>query len=244
MSNLPAWLESFLRELPANSSLWDLFDIPNEGLWAFSIATAPSEAVVRALEQQGLRMHLLQQVHGSDYAELNLSEKGRAQNVPGILLRPAADAWLWLRSGLAGNQAQTAETKAVGQPTRQPQVCLAIYTADCVPALLRLRQPGHEPDCGALLHLGRKGIESGLLQNCIRALLERMHREGYSQPLSFSLAMGPSIGPCCYELPRLWHKNFAGMQTSARPACTSIPTRRRARATGCSTCGKRFRIRL
>ncbi|KQN57955.1 hypothetical protein GKQ23_20770 [Erwinia sp. E602] len=68
---------------------------------------------------------------------------------------------------------------------------VAVYTADCLPILLadtRQRQV-------AAVHGGLKGILGGVLSNAIDALCARG-----ATPQSLFIAVGPAIGPCCYEL--------------------------------------------
>ncbi|WP_338638055.1 polyphenol oxidase family protein [Erwinia persicina] len=68
---------------------------------------------------------------------------------------------------------------------------VAIYTADCLPVLIadtRQRQV-------AAVHGGLKGILSGVMGNAIAQLCERG-----ATPDSLFIAIGPAIGPCCYEL--------------------------------------------
>lgn len=68
---------------------------------------------------------------------------------------------------------------------------VAVYTADCLPILLvdvKQRQV-------AAVHGGLKGILGGVLGNAIRQLCQNG-----SAPEDLFIAIGPSIGPCCYEL--------------------------------------------
>lgn len=68
---------------------------------------------------------------------------------------------------------------------------VAVYTADCLPVLIadnRMQQV-------AAVHGGLKGILGGVLINAIERLCERG-----ATPDSLFIAVGPAIGPCCYEL--------------------------------------------
>ncbi|WP_380184036.1 polyphenol oxidase family protein [Kalamiella sp. sgz302252] len=68
---------------------------------------------------------------------------------------------------------------------------VAIYTADCLPVLIaddRQKQV-------AAVHAGLNGALKGVLINAIRLLCERG-----ATPQSLYIAIGPAIGPCCYEL--------------------------------------------
>ena len=68
---------------------------------------------------------------------------------------------------------------------------VTVYTADCLPVLIadtRTKQV-------AAVHAGLNGALSGVLSNTIRLLCERG-----ATPESLFMAIGPAIGPCCYEL--------------------------------------------
>lgn len=76
--------------------------------------------------------------------------------------------------------------------TETPGVLLGILTADCVPVLIV------DPDrrIAAAVHAGWKGTLSGILPKTIGLIRERFG----TRPLDLSFAVGPSIGPCCYEV--------------------------------------------
>jgi YfiH family protein len=68
---------------------------------------------------------------------------------------------------------------------------LAAFAADCIPLLFA------EPDarvCGAA-HAGWRGTVAGIAANMIR----RMQELG-ARPERIRVALGPSIGPCCFEV--------------------------------------------
>ena len=71
----------------------------------------------------------------------------------------------------------------------EPGLPMLKVTADCLPVALVRRhgRPGL-----ALLHAGRLGLLEGILEAGVAAL-----REGSG---SLSAAVGPGIGPCCYEV--------------------------------------------
>ena len=68
---------------------------------------------------------------------------------------------------------------------------VAVYTADCLPILLADTRQQQV----AAVHGGLKGVLSGVLINAIQALCARG-----ATPDSLYIAIGPAIGPCCYEL--------------------------------------------
>ncbi|WGK69989.1 polyphenol oxidase family protein [Candidatus Haliotispira prima] len=185
---------------------------PDTGFAAFSVATAPAEAVLQTFRERGIPFHLLHQVHGCDYVELDM----RHSAVPVSTLDTTigtelgapreADAWLWLGDSPGGQVSSSGKTSTGEGPFAQ---AFGVYTADCIPALLSVRDPESGLFCGALMHLGRKGIESGLLRKCGEALSEHFSKHlGRSAGLKTELFLGPGIGPCCYEIPTAMAENF------------------------------------
>jgi YfiH family protein len=76
--------------------------------------------------------------------------------------------------------------------TNQPGVLLTIRTADCVPMLI------HDPlrKVVAAIHAGWRGAVAGIVPKTLSLML---HRFG-SEPASLQVGIGPSVGPCCYEV--------------------------------------------
>lgn len=76
--------------------------------------------------------------------------------------------------------------------TDQRDIAIGVLTADCVPILLA------DPDHAVIgaVHAGWRGT----LQGIARKVLDRMiHRFG-TRPEDLFVAVGPSIGECCYEV--------------------------------------------
>ncbi|CAB4335191.1 MAG: hypothetical protein F2947_03205 [Actinobacteria bacterium] len=103
--------------------------------------------------------------------------------------------WVWLRQvhgercidldEVGIESATGAEADAV--VTAQPDLALAIHTADCVPIVL-----WSEDGVLGAVHAGWRGLEAGIVESCIELL-----RTKSSEPIS--AVIGPSIGPECYE---------------------------------------------
>ncbi|MGH7249125.1 MAG: peptidoglycan editing factor PgeF, partial [Pseudomonadota bacterium] len=90
--------------------------------------------------------------------------------------------------------------RADAMVTREAGIILGIFTADCVPVLLRAPR---EHVAGAL-HAGWRGVIGGIAGAGIRA----MDSLG-APPHSIRAALGPSIGPCCFEVDRALANRFA-----------------------------------
>lgn len=76
--------------------------------------------------------------------------------------------------------------------TDQPGVMVAVRTADCVPVLVYDRR------CRAVaaIHAGWRGAVAGIVPKTLELMASRFH-----VALSdFRVSIGPSAGPCCYEV--------------------------------------------
>lgn len=74
---------------------------------------------------------------------------------------------------------------------------IGVWTADCLPVLLASSSGEHV----AALHAGWRGAAAGIVREGVR----RLFREGGIPPQEIRAVMGPSIGPCCYEVgPDVW----------------------------------------
>lgn len=76
--------------------------------------------------------------------------------------------------------------------TRDTAAAIAVQAADCVPLLMADRRIG----VVAAAHAGWRGLAARVPQVAIQALT----REFGSRPADMVVAVGPSIGACCYEV--------------------------------------------
>jgi YfiH family protein len=83
-------------------------------------------------------------------------------------------------------------SKGDASATGRPGGLLAIQTADCVPILL----VDPKKRAVAAVHAGWRGTLARLAQKAVG----RMQFEFGSKPADLLAAIGPSIGPCCYEV--------------------------------------------
>lgn len=122
-------------------------------------------------------------VHGADVAD-----------VPGPLPDTGPGAAAGDRSGLVPG--------VDGLVTAAPGVALVVTTADCVPVFLydpRRRAAG-------LVHAGWRGTARSAAVRAVRA----MEAAFGSRPADLWAVVGPSIGPCCYEVDDPVLAAFAG----------------------------------
>ncbi len=87
---------------------------------------------------------------------------------------------------------QTAINEADAMVTDIPDVCLMVLQADCVPILFF----DSKKKVIGIAHAGWRGTVRFIAQNTIRVLREK-YRSSSSDIL---VGIGPSIGPCCYEV--------------------------------------------
>ncbi len=80
-----------------------------------------------------------------------------------------------------------------GHATAEPSLPLLVFVADCVPVALA------GPGGVAMLHCGWRGFAAGIVASGVKAV-------GATQA-----AIGPSIGPCCYEVGEGVLAAFAGL---------------------------------
>ncbi|MBI1921286.1 MAG: peptidoglycan editing factor PgeF [Geobacter sp.] len=79
-----------------------------------------------------------------------------------------------------------------GIVTNQPGVMIGITVADCVPVLLL--DPKNR--VAAVLHAGWKGTAGRICRKGVDAMRDMFG----SNPADILAAIGPAIGPCCYEV--------------------------------------------
>jgi len=90
-----------------------------------------------------------------------------------------------------------------GLITNEPNVTLITYYADCVP-LYFLDPVKHAI---GLAHAGWRGTVARIGEK----MVEKMQEEFGSNPKDIIAAIGPSIGPCCYEVDAPVQQQFAAL---------------------------------
>lgn len=85
-----------------------------------------------------------------------------------------------------------ARTEADGLCTDAAGLALGVFVADCVPILIADPRTGA---CAAV-HAGWRGTVLGIAGEAVRTL----ERELGARPADLRVALGPAIGPCCFEV--------------------------------------------
>jgi purine-nucleoside/S-methyl-5'-thioadenosine phosphorylase / adenosine deaminase len=115
-----------------------------------------------------------------------------AENRRRLCAEVGTDAGL-LRFGRQVHGATVRRAAGTGEPgdglwTDTPGEPLLVFTADCLPVAI-VRENGQSPAVAAL-HVGWRGLLAGIVAEGVARLA--------SGPLA--AAIGPGIGPCCYEV--------------------------------------------
>jgi purine-nucleoside/S-methyl-5'-thioadenosine phosphorylase / adenosine deaminase len=87
-----------------------------------------------------------------------------------------------------------------GMVTATPGIALCIFTADCVPILL----VDPENRVVGALHAGWRGTLADIASEGVRAMVALGAR-----PDSIHAALGPAVGPCCFEVDEELAERFA-----------------------------------
>ena len=102
-----------------------------------------------------------------------------------------AEHWAWVSQVHGVDIAEAAEPGNIGSADRivtsVENLPVAITTADCVPVVLEGR------GVAAVVHAGWRGTAAGVVE----AMLEALSKRGTPPERA---AIGPAIGPCCYEV--------------------------------------------
>jgi YfiH family protein len=82
----------------------------------------------------------------------------------------------------SGEEPRDGMTEADGQVVADPGIAALVFTADCLPVAVR------GPGGVAMLHCGWRGLAAGIVA------------KGAEAVGATSAAIGPGVGPCCYEV--------------------------------------------
>lgn len=143
-----------------------------------------------------------------------------------VALGAQPDALSWMRQVHGSRVVDVDRPDRAGSPegdaqvTALPGLVLAVLVADCVPVLFADARAG----LLAVAHAGRRGLQLGVVPATIRALTARG-----ADPARIRVALGPSVGPCCYEVPAAMRDEVAdaapGSASNTRAGTPSIDLR-------------------
>lgn len=120
------------------------------------------------------------------YAGVGPERLAQARQVHGRDVLVAAD-----HTDLPGRDLAAARD-ADGFATALPRTPCVVLCADCVPVALV------SPRAVAMVHAGWRGLVGGVLEAGLRALADAGGTDG--DPGGVTAVIGPSAGPCCYEV--------------------------------------------
>lgn len=101
---------------------------------------------------------------------------------------------------------------ADGLWTTQPRLALSVFTADCVGIVLVAA------DAVGVAHAGWRGMRAGVIENVVEVMRHSGHRV-------LAAAIGPSIGPCCFEVGREVVDAFPSQVAETTWGTTSVDLR-------------------
>lgn len=154
----------------------------------YGIITVPAFAGARA----GVR-HFFGTRHHVGYPAVGRGSSGRGSSEPVIVVsveQAHGTDVLVLDSPVRREETFPGNWDAL--MTNQTDLLLTVRTADCVPVLV------HDPVrmVAAAVHAGWRGAVSGIIPRTLSV----MRRQFGSEPKSLQVGIGPSVGPCCYEV--------------------------------------------
>jgi YfiH family protein len=97
-----------------------------------------------------------------------------------------------VRVGRGDDPRAVAAEEADGLCTDDPGLGLSVHVADCTPILMACPRTGA---CAAL-HAGWRGTVAGMARKGVETLLSQWG----CRPEDLRVALGPCIGPCCFEV--------------------------------------------
>ena len=107
--------------------------------------------------------------------------------------------------------------EADGHATALPDVPALVFVADCLPIALVA------PGAVAMVHAGWRGLADGVIENGLAAL---------PAGAPVRAAIGPGIGPCCYEVGDEVRERFPAEVADGRNLDLKLAARRRLEAAG------------
>jgi polyphenol oxidase len=143
----------------------------------------------------------------------------RALGVPGVLYVARQVHGVGVVRVRAGDDpAAVARVEADALMTNDRDTTLGVFVADCIPALVVDARTG----AVAAAHAGWRGTVAGVLPAVVRALGVAFG----ARPGDLRVALGPAIGPCCFEVGPEVVREFEAALGGAPDAAVILPSPR------------------
>ena len=162
-------------------------------------------------------IHILRQIHGERIVALSVNAERRTQNAGGKQKRHDLFEKSVIRNPQSGITGSDLDVAFLGLPVEPfqfdegdamlsdiPGVSMGIRTADCLPLLIADRIKGTT----AAVHCGWRSLALGLAGKAVKVMTGIMG----SSDEHLLAAIGPSIGPCCYEVGEEVREAFSWVQ--------------------------------
>jgi YfiH family protein len=178
--------------VPAADGAWQLVDGPGP-TWIRSQALAAVPGIAHAFSTRRHDANLDFDVGGPDEVEPAASARIELARAAGLGAAPPLVLRQTHGSTLVQARADSAGAPADGAWAVRgaSSVPAAVRTADCVPILIAERSGR----AVAAVHAGWRGTAAGIAALAVSRLAEL----GFD-PATLVVALGPAIGPCCYEV--------------------------------------------
>ncbi|MDR1695781.1 MAG: peptidoglycan editing factor PgeF [Endomicrobium sp.] len=133
---------------------------------------------------------------------------------------------LVLANQVHGNTVKTVDASAAGTIigdcdaliTREKDLILGIFTADCMPVFIVCEKSGAK----AAIHAGWRGLASGIIENAVSAMV----KEFKVLPEKLKAYIGPHIRECCYEVKKETADIFKAKLINDRLCLSEIAVRK------------------
>ncbi len=121
-----------------------------------------------------------------------------------------------------------------GLITRRAALPLAVLAADCVPVFL------YDPErrAGGVIHAGREGVRQGIAAAAVEAMRLRFD----CRAANIHVVIGPSAGPCCYEVSPEMAAAFEALGLPTRGRMLDLWAANRAQLEGAGVPGEQVAV--
>ena len=144
----------------------------------------------RILHGFGTKSQGVEKTSRQHWAKKPIQEEG--ESFPLVSLRQVHGDRVVIFDGIMGKVEEIWREEGDSLISRAPGFALGVFTADCLPVFL------YDPTLQAIgiVHAGWRGTARGVTKKAVEKMKAAFHCRG----ADILVAMGPCIGPCCYEV--------------------------------------------